>query len=84
VAPLIRGEDVVGLLVVRRKTPGAFPPNTIDLIKTFASQSVLAIQNARLFDNVETRTRELAKSLGICGPHRTAWCRRKSSPHLAS
>src|SRR5208282_5580902 len=42
---------------------GAFPQNTIDLIKTFAAQSVLAIQNARLFANVEARTRELAKSL---------------------
>jgi two-component system NtrC family sensor kinase len=63
VAPLIRGDDVVGLLVVRRKMPGDFAQNTIDLLKTFAAQSVLAIQNARLFDSVETRTRELAKSL---------------------
>ena len=63
VAPLLRGEDVVGMLVVRRQTPGAFPQNTVDLIKTFAAQSVLAIQNARLFENVETRTGELARSL---------------------
>ena len=63
VAPLIRGEDVVGLLVVRRRTAGTFPQNTVDLIKTFAAQSVLAIQNARLFKNVEARTGELAKSL---------------------
>ena len=63
VAPLIRGDDVVGLLVVRRRMPGEFAQNTIDLLKTFAAQSVLAIQNARLFDSVETRTRELAKSL---------------------
>ena len=62
-APLLRGEEIVGLLVVRRKTPGAFPQNTVDLIKTFAAQSVLAIQNARLFENVEARTGELGKSL---------------------
>jgi C4-dicarboxylate-specific signal transduction histidine kinase len=37
--------------------------NTVDLIKTFAAQSAVAIQNARLFENVDTRTRELAKSL---------------------
>jgi two-component system NtrC family sensor kinase len=63
VAPLIRGEDVVGILVVRRRAPGHFAKGTVDLIKTFAAQSVLAIQNARLFENVEARTRELAKSL---------------------
>ena len=63
VAPLLRGEDIVGMLVVRRKRPGQFAQNTIDLIKTFAAQSALAIQNARLFDSVEVRTRELAKSL---------------------
>jgi signal transduction histidine kinase len=62
-APLLRGEDIVGMLVVRRRTPGAFPQNTVDLIKTFAAQSVLAIQNARLFENVEARTGELARSL---------------------
>jgi GAF domain-containing protein len=62
-APLMRGEDIVGMLVVRRRMPGAFPQNTVDLIKTFAAQSVLAIQNARLFENVETRTGELARSL---------------------
>ncbi len=34
-----RGEDIIGLLVVRRRTPGSFPQNTVDLIKTFAAQS---------------------------------------------
>ena len=69
VAPLLRGEDVVGMLVVRRKTPGAFPQNTVDLIKTFATQSVLAIQNARLFDSVEnshSRAGEVAGALADC------------------
>jgi signal transduction histidine kinase len=51
------------MLVVRRRTPGSFPWNTVDLIKNFAAQSALTIQNARLFDSVEARTRELAKSL---------------------
>src|SRR5262245_15536790 len=61
--PLLRPGDIVGALVVRRKTPGEFPQSTIDLLQTFADQSVVAIQNARLYENVETRTRELAKSL---------------------
>jgi GAF domain-containing protein len=63
VAPLLRGEEIVGTLVVRRRAPGSFPQNTVDLIKTFAAQSAVAIQNAKLFDGVETRTRELANSL---------------------
>src|SRR6202171_3903372 len=46
-----------------RKRPGEFPKHTVDLLQTFAAQSVLAIQNARLFEYVEARTRELAKSL---------------------
>ena len=80
-APLFRGGEIVGLLVVRCRTPGAFPQNTVDLIKTFAAQSVLAIQNARLFDNVETRTRELTKSLGDL---RTAQDRLVQTEKLAS
>jgi signal transduction histidine kinase len=54
VAPLVRGEDAVGMLVVRRRTPGAFAQNIVDLVKTFAAQSALAIENARLFKNMET------------------------------
>ena len=63
VIPLLRPDHIVGALVVRRKTPGEFANSTIDLLQTFADQSVVAIQNARLFENVEARTRELAKSL---------------------
>ena len=59
VAPLIRGEDVVGLLAVRRRAPGAFPQNTVDLIKTFAAQSAVAIENARLFKDVEASLEDL-------------------------
>jgi GAF domain-containing protein len=59
VAPLIRGESVVGLLVVRRRKPGTFSLNTIALIKTFAAQSAMAIENARLFKNVQTSLEDL-------------------------
>jgi len=55
----MRGEDVVGLLVVRRRAPGAFPQNTVDLIKTFAAQSAVAIENARLFRDVEASLEDL-------------------------
>ena len=63
VIPLLRPDHIVGALVVRRKTPGEFPKSTIDLLQTFADQSVVAIQNARLFESVEVRTRDLARSL---------------------
>jgi GAF domain-containing protein len=63
VIPLLRPDHIVGALVVRRKTPGEFPQSTVDLLQTFSDQSVVAIQNARLYENVEIRTRELAKSL---------------------
>src|SRR5262249_46894070 len=59
VAPLLRGEEVVGTLVVRRRMPGAFPQNTVDLIKTFAAQSAVAIENARLFRDVEASLEDL-------------------------
>jgi GAF domain-containing protein len=63
IIPLLRPDHIVGALVVRRKTPGEFPQSTIELLQTFADQSVVAIQNARLYENVEARTRELAQSL---------------------
>jgi two-component system, NtrC family, sensor kinase len=61
--PLLGADRIVGTLIVRRKQPGEFSKSTIELLQTFAAQSVLAIQNARLFESVEARTRELAKSL---------------------
>lgn len=61
--PLLGADRIVGALVVRRKQPGDFPQGTVNLLQTFGAQSVLAIQNARLFDEVQSRTRELAKSL---------------------
>jgi two-component system, NtrC family, sensor kinase len=59
VAPLVRGEGVVGMLVVRRRSPGLFAQNTVDLIKTFAAQSAVAVENARLFHGVETSLEDL-------------------------
>jgi signal transduction histidine kinase len=49
-------------LVVRRKEPGRFTQSTVDLLQTFAAQSVLAIQNARLFHEIEQKGRELAQA----------------------
>jgi signal transduction histidine kinase len=57
--PLLREEHVLGGLVVNRKVPGEFPAEVVNVLKTFATQSALAIQNARLFGEVEEKTREL-------------------------
>src|SRR5216684_6091274 len=62
IVPLLRPGEIVGTLVVRRKQPGEFPKSTVDLLATFADQSVLAIQNARLFREIEEKSRELAEA----------------------
>jgi signal transduction histidine kinase/CheY-like chemotaxis protein len=59
VVPLVAADRAVGALVVRRKAPGQFPKNTIELLQTFAAQSVLAIQNARLFSEIDEKSRQL-------------------------
>jgi signal transduction histidine kinase/putative methionine-R-sulfoxide reductase with GAF domain len=57
--PLLREGRVIGGLVVRRKLAGAFPRATVDLLQTFATQSVIAIQNARLFREIDEKNRAL-------------------------
>jgi signal transduction histidine kinase len=57
--PLMAPDGAVGALVVRRRAPGEFPKNTVDLLQTFAAQSVLAIQNARLFSEIDEKSRQL-------------------------
>ena len=56
--PLIRETRVIGGLVVCRKAPGAFSPDVVELLATFAAQSALAIENARLFQALEARNRD--------------------------
>ena len=58
--PLLGADRIVGALVVRRREPGEFSNSTVDLLRTFAAQSVLAIQNARLFSELEEKSRQLA------------------------
>jgi signal transduction histidine kinase/HAMP domain-containing protein len=57
--PLLREHRLIGGLVVRRRAPGQFQKETVDLLQTFATQSALAIQNARLFREIEAKGREL-------------------------
>jgi len=57
--PLLSEDEVIGVLAVTRKTPGQFEPEIVRLLTTFATQSALAIQNARLFLEIEDKSRQL-------------------------
>jgi signal transduction histidine kinase len=57
--PLLREDRVIGALAVRRKAAGTFPKPIVDLLQTFATQSVIAIQNARLFLEIDEKSRAL-------------------------
>jgi signal transduction histidine kinase len=57
--PLLREHHLLGGLAVNRKSAGAFAPSVIELLKTFAAQSALAIQNARLFRELADKSRQL-------------------------
>jgi signal transduction histidine kinase len=57
--PLQREDDLLGGLVLVRKSPGPFTPQTIDLVQSFATQSALAIHNARLFREIEAQSKAL-------------------------
>jgi two-component system, NtrC family, sensor kinase len=61
--PLLRDDRVEGALMLARAEPGNFTMRQIELVQTFADQAVIAIENVRLFDEVQARTRELAASL---------------------
>jgi signal transduction histidine kinase/CheY-like chemotaxis protein len=58
--PLLRENRVIGALAIRRAVPGEFPQPVVHLLQTFAAQSVIAIQNARLFREIHDKSEELA------------------------
>ena len=67
--PLLREDKVIGGLVIRRRTEGGFAPTTVTLMQTFAGQCVLAIENARLFQ--EARQARAAAEAALADLRRT-------------
>jgi GAF domain-containing protein len=63
VVPMLRGEEAIGALGVARLARGALSEKQRSLLKTFADQAVIAIENVRLFEGVQARTRELSEAL---------------------
>src|SRR5262249_1039367 len=61
--PLLRGDEAIGSLSIRRTEVRLFTEKQIELATTFADQAVIAIENLRLFDEVQARTRELSEAL---------------------
>ena len=59
VVPLLGAEGPLGALVLQRRTLGEFPPAVISLMQSFADQSAIALENARLFDEIAQKSREL-------------------------
>src|SRR5262249_16400682 len=62
--PMLRHEEALGAIAVTRREPGGFADDEIALLKTFADQAVIAIENVRLFKELEARTQELTRSVG--------------------
>ena len=60
--PLLREDQIIGSLSFNRKAPGEFSPEVVDVLKTFATQSALAIQNARLFREIAEKSRQLEEA----------------------
>ena len=68
VVPLMREGEAIGVIGLRRTEPVPFSEGQIELLKTFSDQAVIAIENARLFDEVQAKTRDLTEAL----EHQTA------------
>jgi two-component system, NtrC family, sensor kinase len=61
--PILKGDDLLGVMMIYRLEVRSFTDRQIALVETFADQAAIAIENVRLFESVEARTRELTKSL---------------------
>src|SRR5262249_56737530 len=63
VVPMVRGDETIGTLNVVRRNPGSLSDKQRELLRTFANQAVIAIENTRLFNELRKRTDDLSESL---------------------
>jgi signal transduction histidine kinase len=61
--PVVRGDRALGLIAVTREDPSRFPDHLVELLRTFAEQAAIAIENVRLFTELQTRHRDLTQAL---------------------
>jgi signal transduction histidine kinase len=61
--PMLHGENAIGVIVVTRREPGRFTDKQVALLRTFADQAVIAIENARLLSELQASNRELTQAL---------------------
>jgi signal transduction histidine kinase len=65
--PMIREGEIIGAIIVSRREKGSFSDHQVGLIKTFADQAVIAIENVRLFNEIQDKSRQLE----IAGKHKS-------------
>jgi GAF domain-containing protein len=62
IMPMIRGDAAIGAISVARRIPGSLSTKQMELLRTFADQAVIAIENVRLFDEIQDKSRQLTEA----------------------
>ena len=75
---MLRDEVAIGAIAVMRLEPQLFPRAQVELLKTFAGQAVIAIENTRLFTELQERSGNCRSRWKICAPRKTAWSDREA------